>query len=265
MPEIALSFIFVNYRSARFLGSALASLEPISARVATQYIIINNDLTEKVQVDELAKKFGADVEHFPENRGFGAANNAGARRARGTVLFFINPDTRYTSGDIQELLSTVKREPQTVFGTALIDPSGQRERWSSGPLPSLRTLVGSKLFPRLFPRPWRAETVTEVGWVSGAALLIPKEFFMTIGGFDERFFLYYEDVDLCARARARGGRVVLFPSLIWRHERGGSQTDYASTKRFYRDSQRRYFSKHRPRYESRVLGFLQQFLPDHSV
>ena len=96
--------------------------------------------------------------------------------------------------------------------------------------------------------------------MSGAALFVRKESFEAAGGFDERFFLYFEDMDLCSRVRSMGQRVAFYPEVVIRHLGGASSTSGHLQKREFYRSQRLYFEKHRPEAEAKAVGLLQHLI-----
>ncbi len=257
-PEI--SFIFVNFRSAQLLQQSLSSVHQMTARqgVVSEYIIVNNDSDERALVDRLADHAASPrIIHQLTNGGFGRANNAGALIASAEVLFFINPDTEVVKGNLQGLLAAFRYRPKALFGMSLIRVSGEREPWSAGAFPSLLRVVLSQIAPRFSPRPWLARSIQKTDWVSGAALALRREFFRSLGGFDETFFLYFEDVDLAHRAAEAGGWVGVYPFIEFRHAGGQSHSSFREKKRSYYAGQKQYFRKWRPAYESAILSFGQ--------
>lgn len=252
----ALSFIFVNYRSATLLERSLTTLRAIvDAQTTAEYIIVNNDPAERVALEALGYRLpGLRLLHQSENAGFGQASNVGGQAATGEVLFFINPDTELQQGNFLGLLAAFRFRPKAIYGMSLIQASGEREAWSAGAFPTLFRLLGINLLPGLFPRPWQAETIRRTDWVSGAALAIRRDFFQSLGGFDETFFLYFEDVDLARRATAFGAWVGVYPFIAFRHAGGQSHESWQTKKQAYYASQRRYFEKWRPRHEACLLA-----------
>lgn len=253
-----LSLVLVNYRSADTIQACLESLETDRSNVAIECIVVNNDSSERVALDRLAARFSIRVIETGENIGFGAASNRGAQEAAADFLGFLNPDTRLLSGSLQEVSEFFHTHPETgITGGRLIGQDGKSELWSAGSTATLVRIIGNKFrFFRGLP-PERSEFVS-VGFVSGAALFIRKSLFDSLGGFDERFFLYFEDMDLCLRSLAAGAGVVLLPTLVFTHEGGVSQCSREIQKRHYYTSQKLYFEKHRPKWECDALKFLRK-------
>lgn len=258
-PDI--SFIFVNFRSVDLLGRSLSSVFQTAEQqdIASEYIIVNNDLGERVAVEALRPhKASPHIIQQASNGGFGRANNAGAGVATGTVLFFVNPDAEMIKGDFRALLEALRSRPRAIFGMALSQITGEREPWSAGAFPRLFQIALSYAAPEFLPHPWRAQEIEQTDWVSGAALAIRRDFFSSLGGFDETFFLYFEDVDLARRATEADGWVGVYPAIELRHTGGQSHKSFREKKEAYYAGQRRYFQKWRPAYETAILAIGQR-------
>ena len=247
-----ISLIIVNYRSAGALRACLESLEVDNSNVAIEYIVVNNDPSESEALSELGKRFPIRIITTSENIGFGAASNLGAEATRADILGFLNPDTRLIDGSLDDIISVFRaREEIGVVGATLVDAEGYPEHWSAGRTATLGSILGNHI-GLSNGRMKRSDTPTPTGFVSGAAFFIRKSLFENLGGFDERFFLYFEDMDLCLRARNRGLEVIRLPKPVFVHDGGASQLSRDEQKRHYYASQDIYFEKHRPKWE----GFL---------
>lgn len=185
---------------------------------------------------------GCRVIFLPENRGFGAANNAGARASRGDLILFLNSDT-VTRGEFLPRLEAYFGA-NTLCGAAglqLLNPDGTVQR-SAGKFPTVwsewRMMRGHDFYTN----------PEEVGrdWVSGAALAVRRSVFDEVGGFDERYFMYFEDVDLCARIHRADHDVHYIAGVRVEHIGGGSQPEGVSplVQKEYRRSQLLYYSEH---------------------
>jgi N-acetylglucosaminyl-diphospho-decaprenol L-rhamnosyltransferase len=158
------------------------------------------------------------------NAGFAAGVNLGAQRATGAWLLLVNPDVHLRQGQVGALLTGVPGDVAEV-APLQVDAEGRPRAETGGYEPTLwRYLVWALLPARYHGRfgPWLAPPFpasdTEVDWLSGALLGIRRDVFERLGGFDERFFMYHEDIDLARRARAAGCRVVCRPSVRLRHD-----------------------------------------------
>ncbi len=257
MPTPLFSLLFVNYRSAHLLKQAITSWERPLEDIPYEVVVVNNDPSENEAIAALAST-KVKIENLNENVGFGKANNRGALLAEGEWLFLLNPDTEYKGGSIEALFPVLDAYPHSLGGIRLVDEEGKNEVWSGGDFPTLRRLIQHHLFGIPKRGLWNQPVFTETDWVSGAALLITRESFKKLGGFDEEFFLYFEDVDLAKRAKKKGLSVWRSPVITVGHKGGASHGEQKKQKQSYYASERRYFLKHRPWFEARSFLFLQR-------
>lgn len=260
MSEPIFSLIFVNFRSSQRLTEALESWKQAFGSMEVEFIVVNNDEGERTILERLAVTRSVQVYHLESNVGFGAACNVGAHRAKGKFLFFLNPDTQYVKGSVEALRSLLESRPRSIGGVKLVDRTLKDETWSSGRFPTLRRLIDRHIFG--FPQKpfWKRSIFSYPDWVSGAAFVVPRDFFHALGGFDADFFLYFEDVDLCFRAKACGGVVWRTPFFVVKHQGGASHSRRKEQKRAYYRSQCQYFVKHRPKWEGYSLQKVQKFM-----
>lgn len=258
MPTPLLSLLFVNYRSVSLLKQAIASWELPLKDFQYEIIVVNNDPDENEAIENLALSGKVVVKNIGKNIGFGAANNVAATLAQGEWLFLLNPDTEYVAGSIEELLPVLEAYPDSLGGVCLVNDSGKEEMWSGGYFPTLWKLLQYHLMGPPSQAPWNQSKFVETDWVSGAALLISRENFRQLNGFDESFFLYFEDVDLAWRAKQSGLMVWRSPVLTVCHRSGASHSEQSQQKRVYYESEQRYFSKHRPVFEAYCFGWLRK-------
>ncbi len=253
------SFIIVNFQSAALLPGWFASLETTSLTPDEyEVIIVNNDITEKEILDALAQQLPFTIIHTKNNLGFGAACNIGAANASGEILGFINPDTQFVSGDLRSIRDRFQSESSIgIIGLKLLTQSGSIQKWSAGTRGTLWDVLRNNFGFPASKKLWQSQIPIAVDWVSGASLFIPRDFFRKIKGFDETFFLYFEDIDLCDRVLAQGKSVLYFPDMALMHISGHSAPSHKQQKQYYYASQDRYFAKHRPRWESRCLKILR--------
>lgn len=249
------SVIFVNYQSADILRRALRSLPEMWQ---LEIIVVNNDRSEERKLEALRREVDFSLVSSGENIGFGAGINLGALHAHGEYLFFLNPDAFWQWGTFSEISNFFRSHPRVaVIGAKLVDNAGFPEKWSVGMPMSFLELVRNNIGIPSSRRILESRTPIGAGWVSGAALFVRTAVFEKMGGFDERFFLYFEDVDLCHRIREEGGSVVFYPDITIRHDGGGSCLSNSLQKSEFYRSQRLYFEKHRTKDERWVLSFLR--------
>ena len=231
---MTISTIIVNYRAGDFLRQTLRALRAADGYDQSETIVVDN-----ASLDNTAAMLSAE---FPEvifialktNAGFGCACNTGAKAAHGEFLFFLNPDTVVAGNTLAVLLDFMRTTPSAgLIGPKVLNPSGslQRSCRRSFPTPAVAFYHLTGL-STLFPRSRRfarynctyldQNTAAEVDAVSGSCMFMPRILFEKINGFDEQFFMYGEDLDLCARVRAAGYGVWYVPQTQIVHFKGKS-------------------------------------------
>jgi N-acetylglucosaminyl-diphospho-decaprenol L-rhamnosyltransferase len=189
-----------------------------------------------------------------ENAGFARAGNLGLRATSAPSVLFLNPDAEVLPGAVEALLSALEARPDAALvGPRLRSPDGRVEV-STGPdltpLAEWRQRRRVRGVDRGDPTALRNVTARhsrehEPDWVSGAAFLARRQALESVGGFDEGFFLYEEDADLCRRLRHAGWRVLFTPAAEIRHRRGVSMARAPARARLeYHRSHLRYYRKH---------------------
>ncbi len=238
VPKI--SCIFVNYRSSQLLRASLKSLFLYEKEAFFEVIIVNNDRDEASALELMKSEFPQIlVDQANDNGGFATAANRGATLATGDILFFVNPDTRWQEAFLQRLREFFNKENAIgVVGVSLRTSKGNPEAFSAGTFLTVKNSL-RRVFWRTRYRP-----AGLVDWVSGAAFAIRADLFRQLNGFDEQFFLYFEDMDLCLRANRNGSRVYYETAYSLTHFSGKSHTGRRSQKQYYDTSLRRYLHKH---------------------
>lgn len=250
-----LSIIIVSHKARQWLGQCLGSLRA-HPEVPAEVIVVENGSD-----DGSAELVG---EQFPEvtlvcnaqPQGFAANNNTGALASSAPLLLFLNPDTEAPPGSLRAMLEVMARHPECgVFGSRLLDSAGEVER-SMGRFPTLTSIAIDRLLqslPALRPLLERFsqrhflgyEQERGVDWVTGAALWIRREALDRAGGWDgTTFFMYYEDVDLCYRARQAGYKVLYVPQSKLYHYHNKTPVDPGRRKGWMRQSRSAFMCKH---------------------
>ena len=195
------------------------------------------------------------------NVGFSAAVNTGARLASGDALLLLNPDTCLQTS-LDTMAQRLVAQPQAVaLGFRQVDEHG-RFQLAWGLWPTLFTELLRRGVQRALDanKQHIARAIDHaqpraVAWVAGSSLLVRREAFEKIGGFDEKFFLYFEDIDFCLRLRHAGGEIIYDPTITVLHHRGQSaQTSLQNSRRAYRDSQKYFWRKHHNRWSAALVG-----------
>lgn len=242
-----LSIQIVNFRSRQYLEDCLFSIEKnLPADIKTEIIIINNDKDSLGDIFSGRKGgFAGRTIEIGKNIGFGKAHNTGFRESRGEHILFLNPDTKALPGALEKLLGAfAKDEKIGIAGPLLVDSSGeiQADCFGAGRTPF--STIGGKIFSPKKYFPEAGGESFEVDWVSGGAMMVRRDIFEKAGGFDGNFFMYFEDVDFCLRAKKAGCAVVIVPAARIFHESGKSFESEREKKKHYYASQDYYLRKH---------------------
>lgn len=233
------SFIIVNYASVFELKKCLNDLAQLPSASGCDVIIVNNDPTPlSLPVYGFAQQKICEVNR---NIGYGSANNIGLQHALQPFVCFLNPDTHSFSTNFFDILDHIDNRsfasPQIRTENASIQP------WSTGEMITLWQII--KNHCGFHKRSWLTQKTSPVYWVSGAALFAPTQLITELGGFDEEYFLYFEDVDLCHRLHKNGGTVLYVPHIHLTHTSGcSSRQDRIKQKKWYYTSQDIFFKKH---------------------
>lgn len=215
------ALVVVNYGSSGLLAANL----PSSSEGVPLVVVVDSwsGAAERATVRSLADEHGWSVVEPDRNTGFGGGCNLGAAhalRAGATSLVFLNPDARIEPAALASLVEQVEVDRALLLAPRIVD--GRGRPWMSG-LMDLRLADGTVRSSR--HRPPGAEVVE---WVSGAAMALSAELWTATGGFDEDYFLYWEDVDLCRRVHDVGGTVRVDTSVTAVHDEGGTHSTAGS-------------------------------------
>jgi len=233
----------VNYRTKAFLVDCLRTLFRSLAATPIRYTVAILDNASGDDLADLACLFPEqrlEVHQGTHNIGFGAGQNFLARQGEATYLFLVNPDTQFLQPQTpQRLLQRALETGAQVIGPRLATPEGRAQKWDHGELEGWLARIALASGNSY----WRERShPVEAAWVSGAAFMIEKCWFERLGGFDEHFFLYKEEEELCWRLRALGGKVLYDPTLSVMHHCGvvarrsehlRQSTDYFLQKHFH--------------------------------
>jgi GT2 family glycosyltransferase len=227
-----LSVVIVNFNTRDLLRDCLASLRPELAGVNAEVLIVDNASNDG-SVAMLGQEFPeVTVLINPANAGFGRANNRALRLARGRDVLLLNPDTLVRRGAVRTLIDALHSLPGAVaVGPRVLRPDGRldlacRRTFPSPGVSAARLLGLSRLFPRsrrLARYNLTFEDPNQPGEIdagTAAAMCLAREPVAAAGFFDEDFFMYGEDLDLCYRLKMRGGRIYYVPSATVVHLKG---------------------------------------------
>lgn len=263
------SIIVLQYNHADLTRQCLTSLlAHVDGR--HQVILADNHSTEQ-DARDLGREFPSVTSvACEENGGFSRGNNAGAAHATGDILLFLNNDTLIESDFVAPLLQRFEDSPRAgIVGPRLLNGDGSFQL-SAGRLPTfVQEMFDKAIAAAIDHGNWAASRMVErrysrprlVEWVTGAALAIRRDVFDLVGGFEESFFMFFEDKDLCARVRRAGFEVWFDPCSEIKHLRGASANP--RTTSIYRASQVRFYRRHRPRLEQRLLAAFLRLTGKH--
>ncbi|RCJ25028.1 glycosyltransferase [Nostoc sp. ATCC 43529] len=267
---ISVSIILVNYNGAEILPDCLNSIQKFIDLPSYEIIVVDNASSDG-SVELIAEKF-PDVQLIREtqNRGFGAGNNAGAKVASGEFLFLLNTDTIITHNILPHLIDLMQADSQVgIIGPKLLNPDGSLQISVSPALGIKGEYQARQMHLDYLNNSERNlieqqfQQIQEVDIVVGAAFFIRSSLFQKLNGFDENFFMYFEESDLCQRAQYEGYKIIYTPDVSLIHLQGYSIQKAVNAMAIeYRRSQIYYYQKHRPWWEQfglRVYLFYKFF------
>ena len=251
-----ISVIIVSYKGAERLSSCLRSLDGFSGgKMTTEVIITDNDSQDNA-IDLLKEQYCRFTFICNNvNGGFANGCNLGATAATGEYLLFLNPDTIVTEEAVGKLVEAAGENPSfTIISCKQVRENGS-ESIAWGAFPGMWNLTGlQRAIAGVFSSGSHIRTMPGNNdiwlpdWVSGSVILIRRDDFNAVGGFDDDYWMYYEDVDLCKKVTDRGGRVAFFRNITIEHNHGGSSRlntkTTALTKTEVMISRHLYISKH---------------------
>lgn len=255
MSKVKLSIIIVHYKVKKVLFDCIKSIYKAQTKTTYEIIVVDND--EKKTIEEELKELFPKVEYVKslKNNGFGAGNNLGERYANGEFLFFLSPDTKIFSGTIDGLVDVLEKNKNAAIVAPIFLDKNNKPYPLQGTkeLTFLRGVVALSFLNKLFPNnpisreywllDWDKKNIADVDVVPGTAFVIRKHVFEKIGGFDESFFLYFEESDLCRRVKMMGYKIYINPHSRIFHIWGASTKDIKTFDTFSR-SRFWYFRKH---------------------
>lgn len=256
-----MSVLIVTYNSARYIDGCLTSLEAALRGIDAEVVVLDNASTDDTFA-RLAEH--PQVEAIPgvSNAGFAAACNRLAERSRGRYLFFLNPDTTIDSEAVHRLLAAADETPAAgIYGARTVTPDGRpvfasaQGRMTMWSLICFATGLSTLLSRRAWANPevipnWDRTTSRTVPVLSGGALLVRRDVWAELGGFDSRYFMYAEDADLCARALTAGYRPLFVAPAVVTHAVGGSSSEGRKLVLLHRGKVT-YVHKHWPHWQAR--------------
>lgn len=262
----SLAIVIVTYNSRDEIGGCLESVLGRTGPLEASLTVVDNASPDGTAALVRASWPQAQVIDAGGNVGFARANNLGVRATASDYVLFLNPDTVVRGTAIPTLVNAMEADPgAAIAGPRLVDSGGMPEiSWGPvispwGEFRQKRLMSGyARRVPRL------VEYVTTlsrrdryVEWVSGACLLARRKDLEAVGLFDERYFMYTEDVDLCIGVRDLGRRVRYVAEAEVLHLRGRSASHNTETEQRRRSSQLAYYKKHNPAWVPVLRAYLR--------
>lgn len=262
-----LSIVTLNYKKKELTIACILSLykqfEPEFKDNKMEVVIVDNDSKDDsvpVLHEEIKKNNFANIKVIanPTNSGFGAGCNIGAKSAKGEFLVFLNNDTIVKDKGLMKMVEYCKSHPEiAILGGQLRNFDGSLQA-SAGKFYTLQyaflLLLGVQRFGLLDKSP---KTIEKVDWVKGGLLMIRKNDFEKLHGFDEKIFMYTEDMELCYRAHLAGLNVYFYPDIMVLHKDQGSSSKTFAIVNIYKNLLF-FYKKHRSKLEYYFLKFLLQ-------
>lgn len=232
---LRLSLVIVNWNTREMLRACLLSLRTAHTSWSEFEVSVVDNASSDGSAEMVRKEFPAvQLIVSEKNLGFGGANNLGFAVAKGEIIATINSDTEVHGGALPTICAYFDEHPDVgAAGPKLLNTDGSLQL-SCRSFPTFMTALFNRysLLTRLFPNnAWSREYLMsdcehsesmDVDWVSGAALFVRREVYEAVGGFDEDYFMYSEDVDWCYRIHRHGKRVVYIPDAVIMHHIGRS-------------------------------------------
>jgi len=241
-----LTVIVVSFNDRPHLEACLTSLERACDGLETEIIVVDNHSTDG-SPEMIESSFPRiRLIRAGENLGYSRANNIGIREAKGEFLLFLNTDTVVPPAAVSTLLAELNSRPAVgAIAPALRRRSGYQVSFGQ------QVSFFAELWQKFFRNPYFGIVLPllrqprSAGWLSGACLLARRKAIEEAGLFDENFFLFFEDIDLCRRMSEKGYRLLFFPRIRVFHEGGAVTSRMKWRSRLeYRRSQLYYYQKH---------------------
>ena len=263
-----LSIIYVNYNTADQVMTSVESVRRHTKGIDYEIIVADNNSKNDENLQKLIDDETIKIVKLDDNYGFGKANNAGVKECTGEYIFLLNPDTICHDNSIKKLLDCLKADQTIgVISPNLINseskPTHSFRRVGDGILTELNFALFGLPYKILYGSDFEfnhSDKQLEVAYSCGAAMMMKKDIFKKVDGFDDTFFMYYEDQDLCNRIKKTGLRIVNEPKAIIQHLEGTSIHLNSKRETFIIQSRKKYFIKTMPLWHFKVANILTKAL-----
>lgn len=252
-----LSIIIVNWNTKNLLQKCLESIYKTTRKISYEIFVVDNASSDKsaLMVEENFKK--VKLIKNKENMGFAKANNQAIKQALGRYILLLNPDTLILNNALNKMVEFLETHPKIgILGPQLLNTNGSLQlSCRTFPTLSSQIIILLKLhhiFPNLSPvkkyfmSDWKHDKAKEVDQVMGACFMVRKKVCDQIGLFDEKYWIWFEEVDFCKRAKNKSWKIYFLPQVKILHHQGQSFKQLLSIKKQikFNNSLLRYFKKH---------------------
>lgn len=262
--KISLSVIYIYFNTPKEIADSINTLIKTVRKTSYEIIIVNNNSPKKLPTIKF-KKIPHHIITNNRNLGFGKAVNQAEKISKGKYIFILNPDTKMLESSIDLMIERISSDTKIgAIGPQLINGQGKvlHSIASNPKIPDILFALSfiNKAWPKnpYSKKYWAIDVdrskEMETETIGGAAMMISKRIFEKVGGFDERFFLYFEEIDLCLRIKKLGYKIVYFPKAKIIHYVGRSTTD----KKFINN----HYEKSRFLFLEKYYGLLPAFLTE---
>jgi len=234
MPE--LSIIILTWNTAEITKKCVLSIEKyLKNKIDYEIIVADNNSTDNTQKTFQKLKSVRYIRHS-QNFGFSKGNNLAAQKARGQYFFFLNSDMELVDSDLVNMLQYFKKHPKIgIIGPAFLN-TDLTPQGSVFPPQTIQNAfkefwLGKSTYSKYSPK---TEKPTKVWSISGGAILIRQSLFKKIGGWNTKYFMFYEDLDLCRQVRKHGQKIYYYPKLKVVHHHGASGKNLTDTDNQWR-------------------------------
>ena len=259
------SIVIVNYNTYDLVLECIESVIKNTEEITYEIIVVDNNSPNR-EIEQLKKLYPqVNLILNDSNSGFGIANNIGSRFASGKFLFFLNSDTIVIDNSIYELYRFINENSKVgACGGNLCDinlhPTVSFTRLMPSVLLDIDTLffnIFSKvIYGKNLNYCYEKSPILIQGNISGADLMISKKLFDELGGFDESFFMYYEETDLLFRVRSNGYQTYIVPSSKIIHLEGASESLKSIKLDWTYESKEKYYLKHKTKKSFKISNFI---------
>lgn len=273
--KIMLSIIYVYYNTPLEIYESIKSIPRAAGQVPYEIIVVNNTSTKPLP-ESLKNHAKITVIDNTKNYGYGKALNIGSRRVQGELLLFVNSDTLFYNKAIERMVEKIKHDKSVGFiGPQIVDKDSKvSQSISNTPFLPKALVVFSPLrmiwpftnidkkFHRYDENRSKELSVEAVG---GMCMLTRKSVFDKVGGFDERFFMYFEEADICYRVRKLGYSIIYFPKARVMHLLGRSSQDTEWIRKTFEQSRFNFFRKYHGIFYAIVSEFILRIFSHASL